>query len=98
MLAWEGFSRAKKAQLCRGCTDQERLICQAGTDPEKSSIRNRLFGYARRVVTVEWPAQAEGRMVDQDSIYLSGLNKMALALQPSEPEADGDLHARKLSR
>jgi hypothetical protein len=29
-------------------------------------------------------------MVDQDSIYLNGLNKMALALHPSG-QADGDL-------
>ena len=42
-------------------------------------------------MTVEWPAQAEGRIVDQDSSYLSGLNKLALALHPSS-EADGDLH------
>ena len=31
-------------------------------------------------------------MVDEDSIYLDGLNKMALALHPSG-QADGDLHA-----
>ena len=67
-------------------------ICQPVGDPEKSSIRNEIFGYARRVVTVEWPAQAQGRMVDQDSIYLNGLNKMALALHPSG-QTDADLHA-----
>ena len=44
------------------------------------------------VATVEWPAQAEGRMVDQDSIHLNGLNKMALTLHPSG-QADGDLHS-----
>ena len=46
----------------------------------------------KRCSTVEWPAQAEGRMVDEDSIYLDGLNKMALALHPPR-QTDGDLHS-----
>ena len=93
MLAWEGFNRAKGASYAEAARIGNVYNLSAGfADPEKSSIRNELFGYARRVVTVEWPAQAEGRMVDQDSIYLNGLNKMALALHPSG-QADGDLHA-----
>jgi Protein of unknown function (DUF4239) len=61
-------------------------------DPERSSIQNDIIEYARRVVTVEWPAQAEGRVPDQDSIYLNEFNKMTLAFHPSG-QADGDLHS-----
>jgi hypothetical protein len=92
MLAWEGFNRAKAASYAEAARIGDVYNLSAGfADLEKSSIRNEIFGYARRVVTVEWPAQAEGRMVDQDSIHLNGLNKVALALHPSG-KADSDLH------
>ncbi len=93
MLAWEGFNRANAASYAEATVIGDVYHLSAGfADPEKSSIRNEILEYARRVATVEWPAQAEGRMVDQDSIYLSGLNKMALTLHPSG-QADGDLHS-----
>jgi hypothetical protein len=92
MLAWQGFNRAKAASYAEATLIGDVYNLSAGlADPEKSSIRNEIFGYARHVATFEWPAQAEGRMVDQDSIYLNGLNKMALTLHPSG-QADGDLH------
>ena len=93
MLAWEGYNRAKAATYAEAALVGDVYNLSAGfADPEKPSIRNEIVGYARRVVTVEWPAQAEGRMVDPDSIYLNGLNKMALALHPSG-QADGDVHS-----
>jgi Protein of unknown function (DUF4239) len=93
MLAWEGFNRAKAASYAEAALIGDVYNLSVGFgDPEKSSIRNEILGYARRVVTVEWPAQAEGRMVDEDSIYLDGLNKMALALHPPR-QTDGDLHS-----
>jgi hypothetical protein len=93
MLAWEGFSRAKAASYAEAARIGDVYNLAAGfAEPEKSSIRNEILGYARRVVSVEWPAQAEGHMVDQDSIYLDGLNKMALVLHPPR-QADGDLHS-----
>src|SRR6516164_3517143 len=93
MLAWEGFNRAKGASYAEAARIGDVYNPSAGfADPEKSSIRNEIFGYARRVATVEWPAQAEGCMVDQDSIYLSGLNKIVLALHPAG-QADGGLHS-----
>jgi Protein of unknown function (DUF4239) len=91
MLAWEGFNRARAASYAEAARIGDVYNLSAGVaDRERSSMRNEIFEYARRVVTVEWPAQAEGRMVDQDSIHLNGLNKMALALHPSG-QADGDL-------
>jgi hypothetical protein len=38
------------------------------------------------------PEQAEGRMVEQDSVYLNGLNRTALGLHASG-EANRDLHS-----
>src|SRR6516162_11773994 len=93
MLAWEGFNRAKAASYAEAALIGDVYNLSAGfADPERSPIRNQIFGYARHVVTVEWPAQAEGRMIDQDSIYLDGLNKMALSLHPSG-QVDGNLHS-----
>jgi hypothetical protein len=91
MLALEGFNKAKAASYAEAARIGDLYNLSAGfADPEKSSIRNEIFEYTRRVVNVEWPAQAEGRMVDEDSIYLNGLNKMTFALHPSG-QADGGL-------
>ena len=93
MLAWEGFNKAKAASYAEAALIGDVYNLSAGfADHEKSSIRNEILGYARRVVNVEWPAQAEGRIVDQDLIYINGLNEMALALHPSG-QADGDLRS-----
>ena len=67
MLAWEGFNKAKAASYAEAAQVGDVYNLSLGfADREKSSIRNEIFGYAQRVVNVEWPAQAEGRMVDQD--------------------------------
>jgi len=93
MLAWEGFNRAKAASYAEAALIRDAYNLSAGfADAEMSPIRNEIYGYVRHVVTVEWPAQAEGRMVDQDSIYLNALNKMALALHPSG-QVDGNLQS-----
>ena len=93
MLAWDGFNRAKAASYAEAALIGDIYNLSAGfADPEKSAIRNEVLGYARRVVTVEWPQQAEGRTVDQGSVYLDGLNTTALGLHPSD-QADCDLHS-----
>lgn len=93
MLALEGFNRAKAASYAEAARIGDLYNLSAGfADPEKSSIRSEIVEYTRRVVNVEWPAQAQGRMVDQDSIYFNGLNKMALAFH-SSGQTDGDLHS-----
>jgi ABC-type branched-subunit amino acid transport system permease subunit len=43
-------------------------------------------------MTVEWPEQAEGHMVGQDSVYFNRLNKMAVGFHPSD-QADRDLRS-----
>ena len=93
MLAWEGFNRAKAASYAEAARIGDVYNLSAGfADPEDASIRSEVVGYARRVVTVEWPEQAEGRMVEEDSVYLNGLNRMALGPHGSD-EAHRDLHS-----
>jgi hypothetical protein len=92
MLAWDGFNRAKAASYAEAALIGDVYNLSGGfPDPEKSAIQNEVQGYARHVVTVEWPQQAEGRAVDQDSAYLNGLNKVALGPHPSG-QAGSDLH------
>jgi hypothetical protein len=59
MLAWEGFNRAKAASYAEAARIGDVYNLSAGfADAENASIRNEVMGYARRVVTVEWPEQA----------------------------------------
>jgi hypothetical protein len=93
MLAWEGFNRAKAASYNEAALVEDVYNLSSGfADPARSAIRDDILGYVQRVVTVEWPQQAEGRMVDQDSRYLNALNELAFGLQPSG-RAGGDLHS-----
>ena len=98
MLAWEGFNRAKGASYAQEAARIGNVYDTSGfgfANPEKVVDPERALRVcADCVVTVEWPAQAEGRMVLDQGLDLPqrGLNKMALALHPSG-QADGDLHA-----
>jgi hypothetical protein len=95
-VAWEGFNQAKAASYAEAAALGDVYNISAGfADPEGSSLRDAIAGYVRRVTTIEWPEQAEGRAVDADSVYLDRLNKMALGLHPSGV-ADGNLHAQLL--
>jgi hypothetical protein len=83
---------AKAASYIEAALVEDVYNLSAGyADPQRSSIRNDILGYVQRVVMVEWPQQAEGQMVDQDSRNLNALNEMALGLHPSG-QADSDLH------
>jgi hypothetical protein len=93
MLAWDGFNRAKAASYNEAALVEDVYNLSTGFDaPVKSAIRNDILGYVRRIVTIEWPQQAEGQMVDQDSLYLNALNGLAIGLHPSSL-ADSDLHS-----
>ena len=92
MLAWDGFNKAKAASYAEAALIGDVYNLSAGfADPERSSIQSEVAGYVRRIVTIEWPQQAEGRTVDQDSVYLNELNKLAFGFHPSE-QAGRDLH------
>ena len=93
MLAWEGFNRAKAASYTEAALIGDIYNLSTGfTDPQRQAIQSEIIGYTQRIVTVEWPEQARGRMVDQDSAYLMGLNRMAFSVHPTG-EADRDLYS-----
>lgn len=96
MLAWDGFNRAKSASYLEAALIGDVYNLSAGfADPERSSMRDEILGYARHVVATEWPEQAEGRVVSEDSVYLRALNKTALGLHPSG-QADSYLDSLQL--
>ena len=71
MLAWEGFNKAKAAGLCRGRNVLDVYNVSVGlAGPETSQMRDNIIGYLETVVRVEWPAQAEGQIVDRGKAYL----------------------------
>ncbi|WP_448955947.1 bestrophin-like domain [Labrys neptuniae] len=91
MLAWEGFNKAKAASYAEASVVGGLYNLTAGlSDPEKTSAQKAVMGYARHVVTVEWPRQAQGRPPDLDSAHLDDLNKMALNRSLSD-QADRDV-------
>ena len=92
-LAWDGFNRAKAATYAEAALVGDVYNLSAGfAEPDRSAIQKKISAYARRVITVEWPEQAEGRAVDQDSPDLDGLNKIVLALHPTN-QAEDNLHS-----
>jgi Protein of unknown function (DUF4239) len=96
MLAWDGFNRAKAASYAEAALVLDVYNVSVGlTGPETVSMRDDMIGYLETVVRVEWPAQAEGRIVDRGTAYLEKLNTTAIGLKPSSV-GDGNLHAMLL--
>jgi len=88
MLAWEGFNRAKAASYAEAALIGNVYHLSAGfPEPERSSIGNQIMGYARHVVTVEWPEQAEGRTVDQGSVTLGRAGRLGRARAAADHRA-----------
>ena len=93
MLAWDGFNKAKAASYVEAARVLDVYnACVGFADPDMSSMRDGIMGYLETVVKVEWPAQAEGRIVDWGAAYLQKLNRIAIGLKPSGV-ADGNLQA-----
>jgi hypothetical protein len=93
MLAWDGFNKAKAASYAEAARVLDVYnACVGFADPDRSSMLDGIIGYLETVVKVEWPAQAEGRIVDRGAVYLEKLNTIAIGLKPSGV-ADGNLHA-----
>jgi hypothetical protein len=92
MLAWDGFNKAKAASYAEASSVLDVYNAAVGfADPEMSSMRD-IIGYLETVVRIEWPAQAEDRIVDRGAADLEKLNRIAIGLKPSGV-ADGNLHA-----
>ena len=93
MLAWDGFNKAKAAAYAEAALVLDVYNVSVGfAGPETPPMRDDIIGYLETVVRVEWPAQAEGRIVDRGTAYLERLNRIATGLKPSGV-ADGNLHA-----
>jgi hypothetical protein len=93
MLAWDGFNKAKASSFAEAASVLDVYNVSLGfADPEMSSMRDDIIGYVETVVRIEWPAQAEGRIVDRGTAYLERLNQVAIRLRPSGV-AEGNLHA-----
>jgi len=85
MLAWEGFNKAKAATYGEAATVLDVYNVSLGlTEPERSAMRDDILGYTQFVVTVEWPAQANGHAINRDSQYLDDLNRIALDIRPTD--------------
>ena len=78
MLAWEGFNKAKATAYAEAATVLDVYYASVGlVGPERSRMRDDIIGYLETVVRVEWPAQAEGRIVDRGTPYLEKLNTLS---------------------
>lgn len=96
MLAWQHFNEAKAASYTEAARVLDVYNVSLGfADPEGSLVRDDIIGYIETVVTVEWPAQAEGRTIDSGTKFLKRLNGRAVGLKPSGV-ADGNLQAMLL--
>ncbi len=92
MLAWQGFdgARAATSHEAAALLDLERTSRGLG-DPVRSALRDDAIGYARAVVALEWPAQAEGRAGHDGDAFLDRLNRTATGLRPGD-QATTNLH------
>jgi len=96
MLAWDGFNKAKAAAYAEAATVLDVHNVAVGlTGPEAPAMRDDIVGYLETVIRIEWPAQAEGLVVDRGKAYLEKLNSLAISLKPANV-AEGNLHAQLL--
>lgn len=96
MLAWEGFNSAKAASYAEaGQVLNVLQMADSMGDPVRPELIDGLRRYTTAVVSIEWPAQAEGHVVRVGDRYLDVLAQLAAGLKPSS-QADADLHAMLL--
>src|SRR3984957_2518860 len=92
-LAWEDFNKAKAASHSEAAVILDVFDAANGlANTARADLIDRLRRYTRTVITVEWPAQAEGHADRAGDTYLADLHRLALGLQPSD-QAQGNLHA-----
>ena len=97
MLAWEGFNRAKAASYAEAALVLSVSNVAAGSaEPERAAMERDIANYARDVITVEWPAQAEGRRSDRAGADLNALDRIAVGLKPST-SAESNVQAQLLA-
>src|SRR5215469_6105526 len=71
MLAWDGFNKAKAAAYAEAVAVLDvRNVAVGLAGSEAPVMRDDIVGYLETVIRVEWPAQAEGLVVDRGKAYL----------------------------
>jgi len=96
MLALEGYNRAKAASYAEATLVLDVSDTAMGfAGPARTAMERDIADYARAVITVEWPAQAEGRGSDLAGTYLNALDRMAVGLKPST-SAESNIQAQLL--
>ena len=85
MLAWDGFNKAKATAYAEAATVLDVYNVAVGlAGPETAAMRDDIVSYLETVIRVEWPAQAEGLVVDRGKAYLEKLNTLANSLKTLE--------------
>ena len=93
MLAWEGFNKAKAASYSEAALVLDVVQMADGlAEPARAKLLDDMNRYTRAVIAIEWPAQAEGRVVRAGDRYLDDLQGLAIGLKPSS-QADANFHA-----
>jgi Protein of unknown function (DUF4239) len=93
MLAWEGFNKAKAASYSEAALVLDVVQMADGlAEPARAKLLDDMNRYTRAVIAIEWPAQAEGRVVRAGDRYLDELQGLAIGLKPSS-QADANFHA-----
>ena len=96
MVVWEHYNAAKAASYAEAGVVRDVYNVSLGfADPERSLLRDDILGYVETVVRIEWPAQARGVGVADNSLWLNKLNAIAAGLKPSGA-ADGNRQAMLL--
>ncbi len=97
MLAWEGFNRAKAASYAEAAYVLNVSDVAAGfAEPERAAMETDIAGYARDVINIEWPAQAEGHYSDRARADLNALERMALTVKPAN-SAESNMQSQLLA-
>jgi hypothetical protein len=66
MLAWDGFNKAKAVAYAEAALVLDVHNVAVGlAGPEVPMIHDDIVGYLETVIEVEWPAQAEGLVLDR---------------------------------
>jgi hypothetical protein len=92
-LAWDGFNKAKATSYAEAAAIHDVYEASLGFgDPAAGAIRDGIAGYGRRVVAVEWPAQAQGHLAEGGAPLLDALTRNAMALHLSGA-AEANQHA-----
>jgi hypothetical protein len=91
MLAWNGFNKAKAASHLEAVRVMDVIEMADGlAEPTRAILIDDIKGYTRAVITVEWPAQAEGHVARAGDRFLSDAQRRVVSLK-SASQADTNL-------